>query len=138
MSKVRGIKAIVDRGHYLDGQLKAMLKEMDQIKKAIREHAKATNQPYIKGITGKVTVGDYAKSKIDPLVAWVSLNKKIEVFKNVITVNIGQIKSYLDKATIEKIIEKNTEQFHTVKFHNIDDSITIPNGRLLRRIDSGE
>ena len=136
VAKVKGIRALIDRGHSLDKTIKVMNNELGEIKAKIKQHAKATQNGRIGGTTAKVLVSDTSTSYIDPMKVWVLMGKNIRNFKNVIKIIKGTLKGYLDEEQITKISVKDTNKFNSVRFYDIGDTID-DNGRLVRRMDNG-
>jgi len=136
VAKVKGIRALIDRGHSLDKAIKIMNNELEEIKAKIKQHAKATQNGRIDGTTAKVLVSDTSTSYIDPMKVWVLMGKNIRNFKHVIKVIKGTLKGYLDEDTITKISVKDTNKFNSVRFYDVGDTID-DNGRLVRRMDNG-
>ena len=134
-SKVRGIMSMIDRGFELNKIIKDFNDEMEVIKSNIRQHAKASKNQYIKGTKGKVTVGDYTSSIIDPSKAYEELGNNLEKLFAVVKVNSGSLKTYLGNKIVDRITSKKTQRYHTVKFYEINEHVDFKNGRKTRKMD---
>ena len=135
VAKVKGIKSLIDRGHYLDKNVKIMSKELDGIKVKIRQHAKATQKGQHAGVKSKVLVSPSSTSYIDPMKVWVALGRNIRTFKHVVKIIKGQLNGFVSEDDVTKMSSIDTDPFKTVRFFDSGDVIS-DNGRLIRKLDS--
>ena len=114
--KVKGIKAIIDRGIFLRQQIKVIDSELELIKKKIRQHAEATNQSTMKSNKGHVNISPYVTTYIDPMKCWKELGRNIKTYSQVVKVQVGLLKKHLDANKIETLSSKNEVPYKVVEF----------------------
>ena len=114
--KVKGIKAIIDRGIFLRQQIKVIDSELELIKKKIRQHAEATNQSTMKSNKGHVNISPYVTTYIDPMKCWRELSRNIRTYSQVVKVQVGLLKGHLDANRIKALSSKNEVPYKVVEF----------------------
>ena len=120
-SKVKSVRRLVDRGYYLNQLVKRHNHELDQIKKKLKQHAKATDRPLIKGNVAKVMVNDWSKSKVPPITAYNACGRKLQRFINVVQVSIGLFREQVGNA--DDYIVKETKPYHSVTFYDLKEKV---------------
>ena len=123
-AKVKGIQSLIDRGHYLDKNVKIMSKELDGIKVKIRQHAKATQKGQHAGVKSKVLVSPSSTSYIDPMKVWVALGRSIRTFKHVVKIIKGQLNGYISEPDIIAISKTFSSTRDMILDSYLDGEIT--------------
>jgi len=119
IKRARGIKLLIDEGHKKQKQIDELNIELDEIKRKIKNHAKATENRQFKGYSSKVIVGDWSQSYIHPFDVWKVMSNPISDFFKVVKIIQNKLKNYLSDEEIDKIKKTDTIKFHTVRF--VDD-----------------
>ena len=114
--KVKGIKAIINRGIFLRHQIKIINSELELIKEKIRQHAKATNQSTMNSSKGHVNISPHVTTHIDPMECWKELGRNIRTYSQVVKVQVGLLKGHLDANKIENLSSKNEVPYKVVEF----------------------
>lgn len=121
--KVRGIRLLIDEGYKKHKCINELGIELDEIKRKIRSHAKATGNKHQKGYLSKVVVQDWSSSRIIPADAYTALDESILDFLTVVDVVRGRLKNYLSDEEIDSITKTKKRSFYAVCFFDINEDL---------------
>lgn len=116
--KKKMIKDLVDEGEKIDKKIKKLEKELNNIKKQLKAHAKRYELNEIKGNTATVIISESNYSTVNPIDLF-NLLKKLKLYDkrfDLINVKIKDTRSFLGEINFDLINVPSTIEYNKCSF----------------------
>jgi len=112
------IAELVDKGYELDSTIKKLKKELDEIKKLVKSHAKKYKQREVVGSKSMAVVSDTGYTTADPQLLYDHLDEqgREHEFWSLVNVKITDAKKLLGETGMSVIGESGSIPFNKISF----------------------
>jgi len=116
------IGKLIAEGREIDSTIKELSKKLNEIKDAIKAHARATEENQIVGDYGSaVFIDDMVSATIDIRALRDKLRRRPDDFLACVKVQIGKAETVLGKEEFTKLAKFKTTKFNKVTFGEVEN-----------------